>query len=163
MLPDLDTVSFDATLPLAVEPLTGAATLARETRLALRILAAPAPREEDEAAAARLEAKLDLALEVALMARRPHTPAVRDCRVGLDALSWHEDAGHRHEAGEVLLVTLFPHPDSALALELPVRIELPADAGRACLARLLPVFDEASRQRWERWVFRRHRLALQQR
>ncbi|TCP15516.1 atypical PilZ domain-containing cyclic di-GMP receptor [Crenobacter luteus] len=163
MLPDLDTACFDATLPLAVAPLPGTATLGRETRLALRVLAAPAPREEDEAGAARLEAKLDLALEVALMARRPHVPGVRDCRIGLDALAWHEDDAHRHAAGDTLLVTLFPHPDSALALELPVRVEQPAEGGRGCLARLLPVFDEAGRQMWERWVFRRHRLALQRR
>jgi hypothetical protein len=39
----------------------------------------------------RLEAKLDLALEIALLSHHPERPALTPCRLGLDSIAWLSD------------------------------------------------------------------------
>jgi len=160
-LPTLDTVSFDAELPLWSRPLDALpARLDRETRLALRLLAAPTEtRDNSDPLLLRVEAKLDLALELGLLARHHERPEHCPSRVGLEALAW--QATEPRTPGERLLLSLFPNPDSALALHLPVEVQRSGDG--VTVARLIAPFDEDSRASWERWVFRRHRLGLQQR
>ncbi|MDN0081476.1 hypothetical protein QU487_01720 [Crenobacter sp. SG2305] len=165
-LPPLDTVSFDAELPLQSRPLDALpARLDRETRLALRLLAAPTEtRENSDPLLLRVEAKLDLALELGLLARHQGHPSQRASRVGLEALAWH--APTSITVGERLLLTLFPNVDSALALLLPVVVEYSqgdGEGGSVVKARLIAPFDDGSRESWERWVFRRHRLGLHSR
>jgi len=165
-LPPLDTVSFDAELPLESRPLdTLPARLDRETRLALRLLAAPTEtRDNSDPMLLRVEAKLDLALELGLLARHHGRPSLCASRVGLEALAWH--APGSISVGERLLLTLFPNVDSALALLLPVEVEHSQGDGKGGSivgARLIAPFDDGSRENWERWVFRRHRLGLHDR
>ncbi|MCW3481476.1 hypothetical protein OL229_18215 [Neisseriaceae bacterium JH1-16] len=166
ILPSLDTVSFDADLPLLSRPLDLLpARLDRETRLALRLLAAPTEtRDNSDPLLLRVEAKLDLALELGLLARHHERPEHCASRVGLEALAWH--ASRTYPEGARLLLSLFPNPDSALALSLPIEVtrsQEDGQGGSVVSARLIAPFDEDSRASWERWVFRRHRLALQQR
>lgn len=162
MLPQLDTVSFDDALPLALLS-TGeyGPKLARETRLALRVLAAaPAGSDGGDPQLLRLEAKLDLALELALFGRHPETPACRACRLGLAEIVWLQDEAAG--MGDALL-RLSPNPDSALTLFLPVAVSASQEDGRTLVrAQLGASFDEATRDAWEKWVFRRHREAIRQ-
>jgi hypothetical protein len=165
-LPPLDTVSFDAELPLISRPLDALpARLDRETRLALRLLAAPTEtRDNSDPLLLRVEAKLDLALELGLLARHHERPTLCASRVGLEALAWH--APTVLTIGERLLLSLFPNLDSALVLNLPIEVRHSLDDGQGgsvVSARLVAPFDEGSRECWERWVFRRHRLGLQNR
>src|SRR5262249_30730648 len=98
MLPALDTVYFDAMLPLSSRAADKGVGLSQEPLLALRVLAAPEPREDDADASVRLEAKLDLALELSLTLRNPHRPPAHTCRIGLNTLAW-EDI-ETHQPGE---------------------------------------------------------------
>lgn len=163
ILPTLDTVYFDAMLPLSSRAVERHDTLAQETLLALRVLAAPEPREDDSEATLRLEAKLDLALELALKQRNPHKPLARPCRIGLNALAW-EDI-EAYQPGDEIELKLFPNPESALALRLPLTIRQanPQPGRTLYLGELKPLFDENSRLQWEKWVFRCHRRSLQKR
>jgi hypothetical protein len=166
MLPELDTVSFDAELPLSLRPFDDYnAKLARETRLALRILAAPTEnRDGADPQMQRLEAKLDLALEVALLSRHPDTPPLHPCRLGLGSIAWL--AGHGHQPGSQLLLTLSPHADSALTLFLPAHItssQLSGSQNYTNTASIDAALDENTRHLWEKWIFRRHREQIRQR
>lgn len=163
MLPALDTVYFDAALPLTSRSAAPGAGLAQETRLALRVLAAPEAHDDDEDAMTRLEAKLDLALEIALKAHHPQRPLARTCRIGLNALAWEDSEAY--QPGETVELVLFPNPDSALALAVPLTITAatPLPNGTQYLGDCKAAFDDATRQMWEKWVFRCHRRALQKR
>jgi len=164
-LPTLQTASFDAELPFAACPLppTGCSPQqTRETRLALRVLAAPVDSvENNDPLLQRLEAKLDLALEVSLLSRYPERPSLTPCRVGLDAVAWL--SAHPYTLGEQLRLELFPHPDSALVLYLPSRVKecRPVSAGgHQITADIGAAFSEFTLPLWEKWVFRRHRRAI---
>lgn len=164
-LPALETASFDADLPFSATPLPqGGCTpqQMRETRLALKVLAAPVDSVDNvDPLLQRLEAKLDLALEVSLLARYPERPALTPCRVGLDAIGWH--AEHALQPGARLLLVLFPHPDSALVLYLAAQVtqchSSPA-GGYQIKAEMAAELSEYTLQLWEKWVFRRHRRAI---
>jgi hypothetical protein len=163
-LPTLQTASFDADLPFAACPLPAAGCSPqqmRETRLALRVLAAPVEGGENaDPLMQRLEAKLDLALEVSLLSRYPERPALVPCRVGLDAVAWLSD--HPHPPGEALRLELFPHPDSALVLYLASRVREchAVSGGHQVTADISHAFTEFTLPLWEKWVFRRHRRAI---
>ncbi|WP_230370485.1 hypothetical protein [Paludibacterium denitrificans] len=90
-LPALDSASFDAHLPFAVEPLPDGqcpSRLERQTRLALQVMAAPTETPEDaNPLLQRLEAKIDLALEMALLSQHPERPPLTHCRLGLNAIA----------------------------------------------------------------------------
>ncbi|AXE28887.1 hypothetical protein DK842_02510 [Chromobacterium phragmitis] len=163
----LDTVSFDAELPFQAQPLAGdyPPRLQRETRLALRVLAAPGETPEDSnPVLLRLEAKLDLALEVSLLERHPERPPCSPCRLGLNAVAWQDDMAW--QPGQPLLLSLYPNPDSALSLCLHGRvIECHARQGQPNLlsADIHGSFDLDTHLMWEKWVFRRHRRAILER
>jgi len=167
-LPRLDSASFDALLPLSVQQLSeGQCSPARqrETRLALRVLAAPTETpEEPDPMLVRLEAKLDLALEVSLLAHHPERPPLLHCRLGLESIAWLSD--HPWRSGDIVQLALSPNPDSALMLFLAAQIEAQSptpDENYAITARLLFPADELTGPLWERWVFRRHRRAILER
>lgn len=163
-LPALETASFDAELPFCARPAPeGVCTpqQVRETRLALRVLAAPVDSVENtDPLLQRLEAKLDLALEVSLLSRYPQRPPLCHCRIGLEEIGWHADQAYA--AGDALRLELFPHPDSALVLYLAARVKTcrPEGSGFALIADIQPAFNEFMLQLWEKWVFRRHRRAI---
>lgn len=164
MLPALDTVCFDDCLPLAWHALTGPVppSLRRESELTLRLLAAP-PEGADKAEPAlqRLEAKLDLALELGLLQRHPDAPPPCLCRIGLEGVAWMTTSP---PSGPCLL-ELAPSPTAALRLFLPlqdVSARLLADGSTVVQARLAPLSDPLHLH-WEKWVFRRHRDAIQKR
>jgi len=163
MLPALDTVYFDAVLPLMSRTAAPGAGLAQETRLALKVLAAPEPHDDDEDAFVRLEAKLDLALEIGLKVHHPHRPLARTCRIGLNVLAW-EDM-ETYQPGDVVELVLFPNQDSALALTLPLTVleSTALPTGMLYLGDFKTVLDDATRLMWEKWVFRSHRRSLQKR
>ncbi len=163
-LPMLATASFDDELPFAVAPLQHGACSpqqVRETRLALKVLAAPVDSNENiDPLLQRLEAKLDLALEVSLLSRYPERPPLTPCRVGLDAIGWL--SLHPYTLGEALRIEMFPHADSALVLYLAASVtaSVPVAGGHQITVDIQPAFNEYTLQLWEKWVFRRHRRAI---
>ncbi|KMN47327.1 hypothetical protein VL04_19935 [Chromobacterium violaceum] len=164
---ELDTVSFDAELPFLAQALEGdySPRLQRETRLALRVLAAPGETPDDSnPILLRLEAKLDLALEVSLLERHPERPPCTPCRLGLNAIAWQDSQAWA--PGQPLLLSLYPNPDSALSLCLYGRVlECRPQGGKAHLlsADIHGSFDQDTHLMWEKWVFRRHRRAILER
>ncbi|MBV8680148.1 MAG: hypothetical protein JO338_06820 [Aquitalea sp.] len=167
-LPQLDSASFDAMLPLGVHLLSQeqcSPSRQRETRLALRVMAAPSETpEEPDPMLVRLEAKLDLALEIALLGHNPERPPLTACRLGLDSIAWLSD--HPWRVGDIVQISLSPNPDSALMLFLAAQIEQQyptPDEAYAITARLNLPPDEQTGPLWERWVFRRHRRAILER
>lgn len=167
-LPVLDTVSFDADLPFGAQQLPEgiyAPSLRRETRLALRVLAAPVETTENpDPLLLRLEAKLDLALEVSLLDRHPDRPGLRVCRLGLEQIAWLDT--QQQTPGETVLMTLYPHADSSLSVFLVGQIvdcRATGKDGYHILADISHFFDEITRPLWEKWVFRRHRRAILER
>lgn len=168
-LPTLATASFDADLPLSCQRLADTAyqgRLDRETRLALQLLASPGEVPDDaDPLLLRLEAKIDLTLELVLASRYPVRPAITPCRLGLDAIAWHSE--HAYPVGEPVLLTLYPNSDSALILRLAGSIDAcdpsPDQPGYLLQADIRPSFDKTSHLQWEKWVFRRHRRAIQER
>ncbi|CUA81496.1 MULTISPECIES: hypothetical protein [Gulbenkiania] len=167
MLPQLETVSFDGELPLMIGPAANGPTpprLVRETRLALRVLAAPTELHEDsDPLLIRLEAKIDLALELTLVGYHRDEAHPTPCRVGLHQLAWLADTVF--QPGDTHLFTLAPHTESALTLHLTGHIVACQPAGErfAVLADIRHAFDEHTLLMWEKWVFRRHRQAIHQR
>jgi hypothetical protein len=163
-LPNLDTANFDAELPFDASPLSGGACTPqqmRETRLALRVLAAPVDSAENtDPLLQRLEAKLDLALEVSLLTRYPDRLPLTRCRIGMEAIGWCASAPLN--PGTPLLLTLFPNPDSALVLYLATSVQLcqPSDSGFQLTVDIRSAFSEYTLRLWEKWVFRRHRRAI---
>lgn len=167
-LPALDSASFDARLPLSVQLLSEeecSPARQRETRLALRVLAAPSETpEEPDPMLVRLEAKLDLTLEIALLSHHPDRPPLTPCRLGLESIAWLSD--HPWRVGDTVQIALMPNPDSALMLFLAAHIEAQTptpDESYAITARLQLPADEQTSPLWERWVFRRHRRAILER
>ncbi|QND83841.1 Uncharacterized protein ChrSV_1614 [Chromobacterium vaccinii] len=164
---ELDTVSFDADLPFLAQPLEGdyPPRLQRETRLALRVLAAPGETPDDtNPVLMRLEAKLDLALEVSLLERHPDRPSCTPCRLGLNAVAWLDT--QPWTPGQPLLLSLYPNPDSALSLCLHGRVLESRPHGgtlRLLSADIHGSFDLDTHLMWEKWVFRRHRRAILER
>jgi hypothetical protein len=164
-LPELDTVSFDADLPFGVQLLPGGVCpqqLRRETRLALRVLAAPVETTENpDPLLLRLEAKLDLALEVSLLDRHPDRPALLPCRLGLEQIAWQQP--QPQAPGETMLLTFYPHAESSLALFIAAQVADCRAVGRDghhLRADISRAFDDITRPLWEKWVFRRHRRAI---
>jgi hypothetical protein len=168
-LPTLATASFDADLPLSCLPLaetTYQGRLDRETRLALQLLASPVEVPDDaDPLLLRLEAKIDLTLELVLASRYPERPPITACRLGLDAIAWCSPTAY--PAGEHVLLTLYPNSDSALILRLAGHIvechPAPDQPGYLLQADISPSFDKTTHLQWEKWVFRRHRRAIQER
>ncbi|MDE1715359.1 hypothetical protein PWG14_23125 [Chromobacterium amazonense] len=166
-LPQLDTVSFDAELPLEAQALDGEypPRMQRETRLSLRVLAAPTETPDDSnPVMLRLEAKLDLALEVSLLERHPDRPNNTPCRLGLNSIAWRDQKNW--QPGQRLLLRLHPNPDSALSLCLCGVIASNQPAGERdylLTADIHESFDTDTHLLWEKWVFRRHRRAIQER
>jgi hypothetical protein len=162
LLLPLDTVSFDAELPLAYQPQADAQAIAQAllgTRLALSILASPADSTEQAGTLQRLEAKLDLALELALQQRYPQAGALTPCRIGLESLCWLHPAPLA--VGSSGIVSLQPRTPSALTLQLPLTIQhcQAAGDGYTIQASWASQLGDAQAD-WERWVFRRHRQAI---
>lgn len=164
-LPALDSASFDAHLPFAVEPLPDGqcpSRLERQTRLALQVMAAPTETPEDaNPLLQRLEAKIDLALEMALLSQHPERPPLTHCRLGLNAIAWQSQ--EPYPVGSCVQVSLCPNPDSALLLYLAARIQSCKQNGAGgyqLSASLDGSLDDATHRLWERWVFRRHRRAI---
>ena len=163
----LDTVSFDADLPFQVQEREGdySPRLQRETRLALRVLAAPGETPDDSnPVLLRLEAKLDLALEVSLLERHPDRPACTPCRLGLSAVAWCDSRAWA--PGQALLISLYPNPDSALSLCLNGRViqcDSQSPQRHLLVADISGSFDLDTHLMWEKWVFRRPRRAILER
>jgi len=162
LLPQLDTVSFDAELPLAYQPQADTHAIAQAllgTRLALTVLASPADSPEQAGTLQRLEAKLDLALELALQQRYAQAGALTPCRIGLESLCWLHPAPLA--VGSSGIVSLQPRAPSALTLQLPLTIHQCQTAGHgyAVQASWAGCLADAQAD-WERWVFRRHRQAI---
>ncbi|MBI3143892.1 MAG: hypothetical protein HYZ18_01200 [Pseudogulbenkiania sp.] len=168
-LPQLATASFDADLPLSCQRLAETAyqgRLDRETRLALQLLASPVELPDDaDPLLLRLEAKIDLTLELVLASRYPERPPIAPCRLGLDAIAWRSPAPY--PVGELVLLAIYPNSDSALILRLAGRIvecqPAPDQAGYLLQADIRSSFDKTTHLQWEKWVFRRHRRAIQER
>lgn len=168
MFPELNTVSFDAELPLHIEALadgTCPPRLNRETRLTLNVMSAPSDTtEEADQLLRRLEAKLDLVLELSLHERHPQRPPVHSCRIGLEEIAWLTDTAWA--VGNTILITFSPNPDSGFMLFLTAKVtECKADTGHNYMvtADIRHALDENTQLLWEKWVFRRHRQDISSR
>lgn len=162
-MPALDTVSFDAELPLhfhAAADAARCASAALETRLALAVLAAPNDENDSSPQQQRMEAKLDFALELGLQTRYPQLPAARHCRIGLEAIIWRDDSART--PGSSGLLQLHPHAPSACALHLQLEITASQPDGDGYLhhGRLCAFARDGDTHRWERWVFHQHRQRI---
>ena len=157
--PALDCAAFDADLPLAwsVEAGLPPARAQAENRLLLTVLGAPPAGGHTDPALARLEAKLDLDLYLNLGARAGALPPPCPARVGLDAVAF---AGTSLPApGTAVWLALAPEAMLPLLLHLPVTVDTVQDGW--AVARLnADALDEAGREAWETYVFRRHRESL---
>ena len=161
-LPPLDTVSFDSHLPLDYQPQVSADAQARAlltTRLALAILAGQGEQADAGSALQRLEAKLDLALELALQQHYPPLARHQPCRIGLEALVWQQPQALA--VGSQGVLSLQVQAPSALTLQLPLTIQhcQPQPDGFAITASWGMALGDAQAA-WERWVFRQHRQQI---
>ncbi|MDF0607167.1 hypothetical protein HZU77_016230 [Neisseriaceae bacterium TC5R-5] len=167
--PHLGSVSFNSRLPLYSERLADhqcQPALMRECWLALRVLAASAETPNDtDPMLIRLEAKLDMALEIALQAHHPQRPPLTPCSLGLENVAWL--SAEAPQIDSMYLLFLYPQADSALLLPLLTRIEkvLPDmdSNGHIVCANISHNLDQAAQLLWEKWVFRQHRKDIQER
>lgn len=161
----LDTVSFQATLPLSMASLsTGNARLQqqRETQLVLQVLTTQntEPASGTDPFLQRLEAKLDLILEIGLISRPHPSLTLTRCEFGLEAMIWYENEAVALNQSYLLVVQAAPH--SALTLYLVVQIVdcRAVECGFQLLADIRQSFDNETSKLWEKWVFRCHRRAI---
>lgn len=134
----------------------------QQTLLLLRVLnlmPSHAPREMGaEAATARLEAKLDLALHLLARVVGSGSPWPSPAPITLSAEGCRGRLTSPGQTGESCLVKLYPDPSLALALDLPAQVA--TSAGGLTTLRWLDM-PEAVREAWEQWLFRQHRRAVQ--
>lgn len=118
-----------------------------------------APREgEGEAATARLEAKLDLALH--LLALSLHgRQAPHQVRIVLAADGCTLDTGQALQPGDEIVLGLHLTPALALPLKLAATVytSSPGETGAHWIA-----MPETVREAWEQWLFRQHRRMVQE-
>ncbi len=138
------------------------ATHWQQTLLLLRVLnlmQPNAPREMGaEASAARLEAKLDLALHLLARVLGGDTPAPAPAAITLSAEGCRGSIAEPLQTGEHCLIRLRPDPALALPLDLPAVVV--SQAGSLTALRWLDM-PEAVREAWEQWLFCQHRRAVQ--
>lgn len=157
--PALDCAAFDTRLPLAwcVEAGLPPERARAENRLLLAVLGAAQSGGHADPAIARLEAKLDLNLYLNLSARADGLPSPCPARIGLDAIAFATAAPPA--VGATGWLALAPEAMLPLLLHLPVTIEAVQDGW--AIARLREgALDEAGREAWDTYVFRRHREGL---
>lgn len=169
-LPELDTASFTTHLPFIHQPLPSGfypPERRRETQLALKIVAAGVAHdatEESDERLSRLEAKLDLVLEISLRSHHPQPLPLSPCRIGLEALVWRSTLACR--VGDTLLVSLNPAPGESLQLSLPGRVtscHAIEGAFYDIIIDIREAFDKTTQALWEKWVFQCHRRAILER
>lgn len=162
---ELDTASFAAMLPFSCEPRDPTQPLdemLRETRLAMKVLAAPADsQDEPDPILLRLEAKLDLALEVSLRNRHTDRPPIAPCRIGMEDIAWRQSQAM--PVGMAVLLIVYPNTDSALRLVLPGKVTQCRPSGSNAfnlVANIHDMMGDITQPMWEKWVFKRHRRAI---
>lgn len=113
--------------------------------------------ERGEPGMERLEAKLDLMLHwlgQSLHAGTP-LPVAIELRLDADGMAW--SSGELPDMGASVTLNLYLHPALAGPLQLPARVtEASADEVRV----EFQAMDEALRDLWSQWLFRRHRRAI---
>lgn len=138
------------------------ATHWQQTLLLLRVLnlmQPNAPREMGaEASAARLEAKLDLALHLIARVLGGGKPAPAPAAITLSAEGCRGLVTEPLQTGETCLVQLYPEPSLALPLDLPAVVV--SQAGALTALRWLDM-PAPVQEAWEQWLFRQHRRAVQ--
>jgi hypothetical protein len=154
---------LDTSLPFSWE--TAAAPPAAAMQLGARLLlnainqmeATTGHTDRGDPSMERLEAKLDLMLHwlgQSLQAGKPLPEAVA-LRLDAEGVAW--SAGVVPNLGTRVTLRLYPHPALAGALELPGRVT--EAAGGQVRVEFLEM-DEALRDLWSQWLFRRHRRAI---
>lgn len=117
------------------------------------------PRETGaEASAARLEAKLDLALHLLARVLGGGEPAPAPAAITLLAEGCRGTVAEALQTGEHCLVRLRPDPALALPLDLPAVVVSQAGALTALHWLDMPA---PVQEAWEQWLFRQHRRAVQ--
>jgi hypothetical protein len=171
-------VTYEGNLPLSWEPLTGVAPAEAADWMhsdavllhALSTMEAAVSDPEGELAGARgkalerVEAKLDLALDLLakLLFKSSPRPFSADVVLSASSLQWRTP--HPPAAGEQVLIKLYLKPSLPLPITLPARITdvAPGDMDARVQAEFVSLSDEV--QDWlERTVFRYHRRAIQAR
>ncbi|MGQ9684906.1 MAG: PilZ domain-containing protein [Thiobacillaceae bacterium] len=119
-----------------------------------------APREgEAEAATARLEAKLDLALHLLALSLYGRQDPPRQARIELAADGCTLDTGQALQPGDEIVLGLHLTP----ALALPLKLAATVYASSASETRVHWIaMPEAVRASWEQWLFRQHRRMVQE-
>lgn len=119
-----------------------------------------APREgEGEAATARLEAKLDLALHLLAHSLHGRQAPARRVRIDLAADGCTLDPGQALQPGDEIVLDLHLTPALALPLKLAATVyaSSPGETGAHWIA-----MPEAVSEAWEQWLFRQHRRMVQE-
>lgn len=118
------------------------------------------PREgEGEAATARLEAKLDLALHLLAHSLHGRQAPARRVRIELAADGCTLDTGLALQPGDEIVLDL--HLTPALALPLKLAAAVYASAPGETRAHWIAM-PEAVSEAWEQWLFRQHRRRVQE-
>lgn len=163
-LPELSTASFSTTLPIYHEPIPSGICppmLQRETELALKIITSADAADEVDQRLTRLEAKLDLILDISLRGYHPQTLNLSPCRVGLEAFAWRSKQACQPE--ETVLVRFSPSTTEAFQLTIAGRVlncKAIADEWYDTVVDISTAFNTTSRSLWERWVFQCHRREI---
>lgn len=125
----------------------------------LNLMQPIAPREASaDVSAARLEAKLDLALHLLARVMGSDSQEPAPANIILSAGGCRGPATEALQAGEPCLVRLYPEPSLVLPLDFPAVVT--ATAGDVTELRWLDM-PEVVGEAWEQWLFRQHRRAVQ--
>lgn len=176
---ELSGVSFQAELPLgwavqatppAAPQLSGWMHTNTVLLRALAMLEIQPPERDPELANEqdhrfeRLEAKLDLALDLlsGLIAQHTPQPETRSISLSANAIAW--VGSDAPSPGQTLLISLFISPRLPQPLRLPARVRAStAAAGGMRTVAEFTHLDESTRDWLERTVFRNHRRFIQAR
>lgn len=113
---------------------------------------------EAEAATARLEAKLDLALHLLALSLHGQHAHPRPAQIGLWAEGCSLDTEQALQPGDEIVLGLHLTPALALPLKLSATVEAsPPGETRAHWTAMPEPVQEA----WEQWLFRQHRRRVQ--
>lgn len=138
-------------------------SLWREGQMVLRVvnqMEAQAAREGDaDAATARLEAKLDLALHLLARSLQGQGPCPEAARITLWSDGCALWADPSLQPGDEVCLSLYLSPALALPLKMAASV-LAISANQVEMSWI--AMPEAVNEAWEQWLFRQHRRSVQE-
>jgi hypothetical protein len=173
---DFGGVSYQAEMPLGWEPMPQISAMVLQewmhtNAVLLHALATmetqpPERDQENSSDIERIEAKLDLALNLLakLLSQHAARPESRPASLSAAVIEWLDGGAQAPATGSDILISLYIHPQLAQPLLLPakVRSSQPVAGGTRVAAEFTRLSEEVGD--WlERTVFRNHRRFIQSR